>query len=231
MRRAVSALAGLALLAGACQSDAPAKDGGLATGNGTVTTPGQDTSPTAAPSAGPGQGTTDAPTGEPAFNPTPTAPRRGDSPDLALAIGRGREVGTEWEIVVVGYDPDATDEVLEFNPGNAEPPPGEVFALARIQATYIGPDDSANAFLNLEWALVDAAGELHTDADCGVLPDDLASQSGVPNGQTAEGTICMSVPEDLLAQVALHLAPLLGPPGSRVWWDAPKEGAGRVLDA
>lgn len=224
MRRAAATLASLALLGGACNGASPAKDAGVPVP--ATTSSAVPASPTDGASPLPGATASDTP----AFAPTPTAPVRGDSRDLPLGIGRGRPVGEEWDVTVVGYDADATDEVLAFNPGNTEPPPGEVFALARVQATYIGPNESANAFLNLEWALVDDAGELHTDADCGVLPDDLASQGGVPNGSTAEGTICFSVPEGMLDRVVLHIAPLLGDPSTRIWWSAPKEGAGRVLE-
>ncbi|MFT5224227.1 MAG: hypothetical protein ACI867_002559, partial [Glaciecola sp.] len=127
------------------------------------------------------------------------------------------------------YDPDATAEVLEFNAQNQPPPEGQVMALARIEATFLG-EGSANAFLEMEWALVDDAGTLYTDADCGVLPDDLASQSGVPRGQSANGTICFAVDESALGQVVLHIAPLLGKPVTRRWWQARPTGAGVVLE-
>ncbi len=226
MRRPAAALATVAVLATGCGDGATKQ----AAPTGTTAT-------TSAPADG-GTGRSDAGTSAdgtttaaesaaPAFD--PGARRRGDGRDFPLPVGAGAPVGTEWEVELVGYDPDATEEVLAFNAGNEPPPDGEVFALARIRATYVGPDASANAFLNLEWALVDDAGQLYTDADCGVLPDDLASQSGAPQGGSAEGTICFSTPVAVLDHVVLHLAPLLGQDDTRVWWEAPSDGAGRVL--
>ncbi len=216
-RRAIAVLALTGILAG-CSSDGD--DPGQAVVESTL-----DSDDASGAAAGPTPGPSSTP-GTPAFAQDLT--NLGSSRDEPLSIGSKVRVGS-WDVQVVGYDPDATAEVLDFNDANDPPPDGQVFALARIAATYEGEDERANAFLELEWALVDDDGNAWTDADCGVLPDDLASQSGVPRGSTANGTICFSVDRERLGEVVLYLAPLLGPESTRRWFDAPDVGAGKVV--
>lgn len=231
MRRTLTALVAAALLAAGCSSDDPAP--AATTGGATDLTPGVRNS-TDAPD-GPGT-STDEPSatgtdgtgtpGRPAFE--PEDPDRGTDRDDPLEIGEFHVIADEWAVAIVAYDPDATQAVLDHNPQNAPPPDGEVFALARLEATFLG-EGSANAFLELEWALVDEAGVLHTDADCGVLPDDLAEQSSVPSGQSASGTICFSTDEDVLDEVVLFVNRLLGEEPTQRWWSAPRTPTGELF--
>lgn len=220
MQRIATALVATALLLSACDGEItratdPARTPTTTDGDGPTTAP---TFPVA-PSGSGTQGT-----GRPAFE--EDEPGRGAVRESPLAIGSATPVD-EWLIRVIGYDPDATEEILEFNAANDPPPEGHVYAMARLQATW-GGEGNKNAFLALEWGLVDDAGTIWTDTDCAVLPDDLANQSGVPTGSTAEGTICFVIDEDFLDQVVLYVAPLLGEPVTRRWWQASPDGAGTV---
>lgn len=185
-------------------------------GSATSAAPGTPTSP----------GSSDGATTRPAFE--EDEPGRGMVRDLPLAIGSATPVGEDWQVRVTGFDPDATEEVLAFNSQNQAPADGQVYAVARLEATW-GGDGTKNAYLALEWGLVDAAGTAWTDDGCGVLPDDLASQGNAASGGTVEGTICFVVDQDILDDVTLYVAPLLGESGTRRWWVAPASGAGRAV--
>lgn len=224
MRRLTAGLLLAAILAAGCSSGEVGKQGG-----GDLVNPDAQSS-----DSGEGQGASASPTADPSEAGSGPAfeteePGQGTKRDRPLGIGTATEID-EWTVRVVAYDPDATQEILDFNGQNSPPPDGQVYAAARIEATWNG-SGSKNAFLSLEWALVDDAGKRFTDEGCGVLPDDLASQSEVPSGSSANGTICFVTDTDALEEVVLHIAPLMGEPTTRRWWLAPAQGAGTVFAA
>lgn len=101
----------------------------------------------------------------------------------------------DWEITP-GSPYEATEEVLEENTFNDEPPAGLEYWILPIEATYIG-DESARADFEITVKFVSDEGHTHNayDPSCGVIPGDLSDFDELYNGATAEGNTCVPVPE------------------------------------
>src|SRR5699024_10911403 len=73
-----------------------------------------------------------------------------------IALGSTIRAG-EWDVTVIGFERDATDEVLAANPFNDEPEEGHSYALVEAEATYTG-DESGLPWLEISFAYVSESG-------------------------------------------------------------------------
>lgn len=74
----------------------------------------------------------------------------------------------DWEVTVVSFNPDATDEVLAANQFNEDPESGNVYALAEVEVTYIG-DDSGIPWIDVSVAYVTEGGNVTKTSDIGLV--------------------------------------------------------------
>jgi hypothetical protein len=127
--------------------------------------------------------------------------------DQPAPVGDTLTVGDEWEVTVLGFEPDATEEVLAESDFALEPEPGQRLATVRVRATYVG-EESGDPTFDLEYQLVGDAATGYVGGTDPLPPNEL-----FPGG-TAEGNVCFSVPDDE-GGFALSVAPWFS---NSDWW-------------
>jgi hypothetical protein len=150
--------------------------------------PTPEPTPTAEPTPTPEPEPT--PTQEPTPEPTPeTSESTRDNPVLFGETAMIRD----WEVRVLEIYPDATEMVMDENQFNDPPRNDHQFFIARVEATYTGPDyDNFDGRFSLR-AVGESAVSYSTYLDrCGVYPDELEDPD-VYEGGTIEGNVCWEI--------------------------------------
>lgn len=113
------------------------------------------------------------------------------SRDNPFAVGE--PVGNDdWEISIA--EPyEAWEEIQAENQFNDPPPEGMEYYIVAVTATYNG-DETGLPWIDLEFAFVGDDNRTYSD-HCGVIPNDLSEVDELYAGGTAEGNICIAVPE------------------------------------
>lgn len=124
----------------------------------------------------------------------------------------------DYEVMVIGFTPDATDVVLDFNEFNDPPPDGSVYTLIRLEFTYVG-DESGEPWLDVSWAGVGDSSVSSEVGDCFSYPDDLFELGELFPGGTADGNICLTVVEDDVDSLLLILEETFSVDETRVFFD------------
>ena len=119
-------------------------------------------------------------------------PAPGESRERPIPYGATGRNG-DWQITVVGTEPDATARVMAENQFNDPPAPGNQFYIARVRATYTG-EDSEKFDGSFRLRAVGASSVAYTtfNDSCGVIPDPI-SDNDVFTGGTIEGNVCWQI--------------------------------------
>ena len=156
--------------------------------------------------------------------PLPEAIDVGLSPALPVPVGESLRTTDDWEVTFLSVDLDASAPVVAMDPANVEPPPGYVYFLARVRATWVGMGATertmSNAFQG--WArfqIVTDDGFRHTtyDPSCGTLALPLQDFS-VQHGESLNGYLCWVVPSTLVDAVVLVDDTLVGDGDDLRWF-------------
>lgn len=127
------------------------------------------------------------------------------TPGNPITFGTEARVA-DWDVTVVGFNPDAADEVVAESTFNDPPAAGNVYVLIDLQGTYRG-DDSSTLWADTTWSLLlpTNVGVSGFDASCGSIPDDLSFADEAFEGGTITGSICFEVPSGFVDQLTLVL--------------------------
>lgn len=99
----------------------------------------------------------------------------------------------DWEITLISFNHDATDEVLSANALNDKPEAGHVYGLAEIEVTYIG-DDSGIPWLDISVSYVTENG--NTRSSEGVAPEPtMMDMDELYEGASSSGNVSFEIPE------------------------------------
>ncbi len=146
---------------------------------------------------------------EPCPDRTPIATPQGlGTAENPVPFGSAADVD-EWIVRVVSVDPDGPpppDAGPLFDSGTPEP--GERLVDVRLALTYCGTE-VVDPFQSLTWDATGPDGEsyagLRAILVCGVRPDDLATVFIMGPGDTAEGTVCLIVPEERVDSLVMSV--------------------------
>lgn len=108
-----------------------------------------------------------------------------------------------WRVKVVGFNPDASDEVERANSFNTPPRKG-TYAIVTLQFTRTG-GGSANVWLGSEASLVVRGDAYPESQEACCLPDDWSDIGTIPEGGSATGTIPFDVPKGGLDSAVLYM--------------------------
>ena len=110
-----------------------------------------------------------------------------------IAVGTAAMLDGQWEVTVLWVTPDATAEVLAYDPSNTAPADGVQYFIARVKVTNTGVED--DSFSNWRLTLVDSSDRTYASFidSCGFVPDELSSDTLAP-GESAEGNVCWAIP-------------------------------------
>lgn len=116
---------------------------------------------------------------------------RGNPADMGATIS-----SSDWEVRLIDFQPDVTDEVLEVNQFNEEPEEGNVYAVAEVEATYIG-DDSGTPWVDISVAYVTESGNTTrtSDHDSVGLEPDFMDIGELYEGASGSGYFTFEIPE------------------------------------
>jgi len=110
-----------------------------------------------------------------------------------LPIGTSLDLGDGWTIAVLSVTPDATEQILQENMFNDPPAAGNQFFMARIRASYNGPDsDEFGGRYRLRAVGSSALGYSCFENNAGVTPDRLPD-SELFTGASIEGNIAWEI--------------------------------------
>jgi hypothetical protein len=144
------------------------------------------------------------------------APGEPGSRDTPLALGETATVG-DYEVTVVEVDRDATQAILDAQGYGDPPEDGTVHALVRLAVTYTGDDEGSPGF---ELTVGMAGSDNRSYDSCEVSPpESMFDEPDLLTGGRAEGTFCVTLPEDQAAE-ALVFVEDFGFDTDKVWWDA-----------
>lgn len=160
-----------------------------------------DTEPSAVSESLPA--TSEAPTAElPTTTETPTTPlpTTTTEPEGGLDLGSPAPVGEtvrvgDWAIRVRTVTPDAAAAIAAENQFNDAPAEGKQFFMAEVEATYVG-GESSTFWLEMNLKAVGASSvayERGSDADCGVIPNDVTNAGEAFPGGTVTGNVCWEI--------------------------------------
>ena len=126
--------------------------------------------------------------------PTTPTPAPGGNEGSPVPFGTTAAIGEGWLLRVDSFVPDATATVLAAGEFNEPPLDGQQYALARVSATYSGPDANAELF-DLDVGAI-ATDETEVDMfSCDAeVPDELDILAEVPRGATVSGNVCLVLP-------------------------------------
>jgi hypothetical protein len=109
----------------------------------------------------------------------------------------------QWQITVVGFQPDGSAAVAAENQFNDPPAPDARFALVTVEATYVGTDEPA-ILLELDFGAIDDNNVAYDYEDtCGVIPDEIDRYGDVYRGGTISGNLCWEVQKDSIDSLLL----------------------------
>jgi len=101
-----------------------------------------------------------------------------------------------WQIQILGFTADATQEVLNENQFNDPPKAGHKFSIVRVRMTNATAGNPGDPDAGYALRMVGSAnvGYSTFENSCGVIPDDIDNQSGdVFPGGSVEGNVCYEV--------------------------------------
>jgi hypothetical protein len=132
----------------------------------------------------------------------------GDSSDVGtrsnpVALGSLGRIG-DWYIRLNGVDIDATDRVLALSDFNEAPPSGHSYVLADVEVTYVG-SESSSFWFGIDWSGVGPSNvAVDTfESSCGTVGGALDGGMDFYTNGTAEGPLCLSVPDDQIDEFVL----------------------------
>jgi hypothetical protein len=110
-----------------------------------------------------------------------------------VAVGTAAMLDGQWELTVLSVTPDATAEVLAYDPSNTAPADGVQYFIARVKITNAGTEE--DSFNNWRLTLEDPSNRIYVPFidSCGFIPDELSSDTLAP-GESAEGNVCWAIP-------------------------------------
>jgi hypothetical protein len=139
------------------------------------------------------------------------------SREAPLPLGTAAQVG-DYEVAVVAFVGDATDEVHGANLFNDAPDEDEVYSLVRLRVTYRG-DRQGFPAMDLSVGYVGHDSRIYVDHDCGaVRPDSMTDQPEIVAGGSAEGNFCLRMPAAVVGTGAIFVEPLISFRDDKTWW-------------
>lgn len=99
-----------------------------------------------------------------------------------------------WEVTLVSYKPNATQEVLSANRFNAAPPSGYQYGLAKYTVTYLG--EGSSSVYDLSFAYVTKSGNVVKSYDNNAVTPDPELEGELYNGASVTGNIDFTVPDN-----------------------------------
>ena len=148
--------------------------------------------PGCAPIGDSGSGTPPTPT------PTPL-PAVGLSRDNPAPAGQPYLVPEGWELTILDFTPDATQEVLDQNQFNDPPAPGKQFSIVRVRVKNIsaGNPEAHNVGFALRMVGSENIGYSTFQASCGDIPDHfLFKPDNLFQGGSVDGNVCYETAVD-----------------------------------
>lgn len=109
--------------------------------------------------------------------------------ETAIPVGNALE-GSGWAVKVIGFDEDATSQIMAENMFNEGPKHGK-FAMVEFRVTRTGTG-SGDPFYDL-WPSLIVRGESF-EAVSEVLPNDMIDRGNVPPSTSATGTFAFDIP-------------------------------------
>jgi len=103
----------------------------------------------------------------------------------------------EWDVTVVNFDPDMTDEVVAEDIVGEEPEDGYIYGVAELELTYTG-DGSEDPWFDIELAYVTEDDDVINYSDSLVdAPDnDIFGVGRMDKGDTETANFAIEIPED-----------------------------------
>lgn len=143
--------------------------------------------------------------------PAPANPEAADSDADAGSRQNPARIGAtitsgDWEVVVNSFNPNATQQVLEANPFNSEPTPGNQYAVVNLTVTYRG-EESADAG-EVGIAFVTDHGNVFTTYDNAAVPPAPALEGELYTGAAATGNEAILIPQNSSGLMRLRLGML-----------------------
>ncbi len=113
--------------------------------------------------------------------------------DEPITPGTGAKLDDQWELTILSVTPDATDEVLAYDPSNTAPADGLQYFIARVKITNIGTEDGS--FNDWRLTLEDSSDRSYAPFidSCGFIEDELSTDMLAP-GESSEGNVCWAIP-------------------------------------
>ena len=139
-----------------------------------------------------------APIGEQGSGPLPTstpspAPAVGQSRDDPVPAGQSLLVPEGWELTILDFTPNGTQEVLDENQFNDPPSPGMRFSIVRVRTKNVAADDPENHTLSFALRMVGSEniGYSTFESSCGVIPDSFTFKPDeLFQGGSLDGNVC-----------------------------------------
>ena len=102
-----------------------------------------------------------------------------------------------WDIAIASVELDATDYVVGLNNINPTPEDGYQYVLVNLAGTYLGDRTAQPVF---EWTVSDGTNTyVPSVPGCGVIPDSLYDVVEVAPNESFQGSICVPVLSDGVA--------------------------------
>jgi hypothetical protein len=114
-----------------------------------------------------------------------------------------------WRLEVLDVTPDATSAVLHESEANSSPQPGDVYTVVRVRATRTAARAAEfDGSIRLR-AMGPTSALIYSSFEdsCGLTPDPIPDDA-VASGDSVEGNVCWSVPEEVAPDLVMVDSPL-----------------------
>ncbi len=103
----------------------------------------------------------------------------------------------EWDVTVVNFDPDMTDEVVAEDIVGEEPENGYAYGVAELELTYTG-DDWEDPWFDIEVAYVTEEDDVinYSESLVDAPDDDIFDVGRMDKGDTETANFAIEIPED-----------------------------------
>lgn len=141
-----------------------------------------------------------------------------------MPVGEPLTIGT-WEVEVGGTTFDAEGIVLESDPANSPPAPGNQYAMVPVRVTHGGADVGLPWF-HLDYNFMGSDGVLYGEAGelCGEIPGSMMYVGEMLPGEVRTANVCVSVPSDAVEGGTWFVRPEGSHPGWTGHFAAQEEG-------
>ncbi|CAB4621185.1 unannotated protein [freshwater metagenome] len=139
---------------------------------------------------------------------TTTASSKTGTRSAPIPVGQFAAIDKEWQMRVIAFEPNGNSAVRSANRFNDEPQPGTQWAVATIEAKYVGAKEKSSPFISVK-AVSKSNKSFSSTSPSAVDPSPSWTDAEVKDvfqGQTAVGNVALQIDSNEIAGLQIYFS-------------------------